>query len=242
MRNILNPLEYSKSAVDAYKELYGDDLIAVILYGSAAGGDFDPKRSDINLLLILSSMDVELIAKSSDIQSKFLRQRFSIPLFMDKDYIANSLDSYPIEFMDMKGCYKVLYGEDVLESISPQKEHLRIQVERELKGKWLHLLQEFPYTRKNKKLLLELASLSLRAYAPIFRGLLMLRGKNVPFNRNDLFKDIESAYEISGMPFQEIAKSCAEKSYTDLEKRFVAYARAVKTVIGSIENQMQPEE
>ncbi len=236
MKEITNPVEYSKTAVESYKSLYGEDLLAVILYGSAAGGDFNPRKSDINLLVILSSMDLELIAKSSDIQTRLLKQRFSIPLFMDKGYIANSLDSYPVEFLDMKGCYRVLYGEDVLDSISPQKEHLRLQVERELKGKWLHLLQEFPYARKNKKNLLELASLSLKAYAPFFRGLLMLKGEAVPVNRDELLKEIEAAYGISEKPFQKIAKSCIEKDVSELDARFVAYANAVKTIIGVIEN------
>ncbi|MDG5816372.1 nucleotidyltransferase domain-containing protein [Chitinispirillales bacterium ANBcel5] len=235
MKNIVDPVEYSKTAVEPYKSLYGEDLISVILYGSAAGGDFDPKKSDINLLIVLSSMDVELVAKSSDLQAKLLRQRFSTPFIMDKEYITNSLDSYPIEFLDMKGCYRVIYGEDVLETVSPQKEHLRIQVERELKGKWLHLLQEFPYARKNGKSLLQLTSLSLKAYAPIFRGLLMLKGEKVPFNRNELFKAIESAYEISGTPFQEVAKACSDKDTSRLETQFVNYARAVKTIINAIE-------
>ena len=242
MKDITNPVEYSKTAVQEYKSLYGDDLISVILYGSAAGGDFDPKKSDINLLIVLSSMDLELVAKSSDIQTGLLRRRFSIPLFMDKQYIANSLDSYPVEFLDMKGCYRVIYGEDVLESTAPKKEHLRIQVERELKGKWLHLLQEFPYAKKNRKNLLELASLSLKAYTPIFRALLMLKGEKIPFNRNELFRNIESAYEIPGEPFQKIAGSCSGKNHPELEKQFVEYAKAVKTIIGTIEKSIDEGE
>jgi len=236
VKNILNPVEYSKVALESYKMLYGNDLVSVILYGSGAGGDFDPKRSDINLLIVLSSMDVELIAKSSEIQSKYLKQRFSIPLFMDKKYITQSQDSYPIEFLNMKGCYRLLYGEDVLDSVSIESDHLRLQIERELKGKWLHLLQEYPYARKNRKHLLELAQLSLKAYAPVFRAMLNLKGVEIPHNRNELFKEIESVYKISDRPFQNILESFSGNTAFEFEKRFIAYAKAVEILIDTIEN------
>lgn len=235
MKSITNPVEIAKKAAESYKSLYGEDLISVILYGSAAGGDFDPDRSDINLLIVLRSMDLELIAKSSDLQSKLYNQRINTPLFMNRQYIEKSLDSYPVEFLDMKGCYKVLYGEDVLYAVSPQNDHLRLQIERELKGKWLHLLQEFPHARKNRKSLLELISLSLRAYAPFFRSLLRLKGETVPHNRKELYKNIEKAFNISGEPLQRVADSNNVKDLPELEKLFSDYVKAIRAIIEVID-------
>ncbi|MBN1600345.1 MAG: hypothetical protein JW915_01995 [Chitinispirillaceae bacterium] len=237
MKNILNPVDYSKTAVESYKLLYGKDLVSIILYGSGAGGDFDPRKSDVNLLIVLTSMDVELIAKSSEIQSRYLRERFSIPLFMNKKYIEQSLDSYPVEFLNLKGCYRVLYGEDVFESLSIESDHLRLQIERELKGKWLHLLQEFPYARKNRKNLLELARLSLKAYAPVFRAMLHIKGVEIPLKRNELLKEIESAYTISDQSLSKISESFTTINLPEMEKRFVAYAKALESLINTIEFQ-----
>ena len=236
MKAIVNPIEHAKTAVEAYTSLYGADLVSIILYGSAAGGDFNPEKSDINLLIVLTSMDLELIAKSAAIQAGDARRRFSRPLFMDQDYIAHSCDSYPMEFLEMKGCHRVLYGEDVLLSIAPETEHLRLQVERELKGKWLHLLQEFAFVRKDKKQFLRLIDLSLKAFLPVFRALLKLKGATIPSNRKDVFKDIESAYAVTGRPFQNIAEACSSYKGSDLEPRFIAYANAIKKIIGTIEN------
>jgi predicted nucleotidyltransferase len=34
------------------QRLYGDDLVSLVLYGSAAGTDFVPDRSDLNFLVV----------------------------------------------------------------------------------------------------------------------------------------------------------------------------------------------
>jgi predicted nucleotidyltransferase len=235
MSTITNPIEYAKSAVEAYRSLYGADLVSVILFGSAAGADFDPKKSDINLLVVLTMMDIELIAKSADLQEKLARKRFAAPLFMDKCSIAASRDSYPIELLDMKGNHHLLFGEDVLSCVATEPEHLRLQVERELKGKWLHLLQEFGLARKSKSRLLRLADLSLKSFLPIFRALLTLKGKSVPSNRSDVIDDTETLFSMADNPFRHIADAGSAGSLSELDTRFVAYSKAIKALIDRIE-------
>ncbi len=235
MKVINNPIEYAKIAVEKYRSFYGADLLSIILYGSAAGGDFDPKKSDINLLIILSEMDPVLIAGSADIQAKLFRMRFARPLFMDKAYINASCDSYPMEFLDMKGCYNVLFGEDVLATVNPEPEHLRLQIERELKGKWLYLIHEYAVAKKNKKLLMQLTRRSLKALIPVLRALLKLKGASIPYNRKELFLSVESVYSIAGRPFQAVAESSISKS-PRLEQYFIDYMNAVKSLTIAIEN------
>jgi hypothetical protein len=238
MGTIDNPVEYAKTAVEAYRSLYGADLISIILYGSAVSGsgDFDAKRSDINLLIVLASMDIELIAKSSPLQERFNRKRFGIPLFMDKAYIAGSLDSYPMELLDIKQNSLVLFGEDVLSRIAPAHEHLRLQAERELKGKWLHLLKEFSVARKSITRLRQLAGLSLKSFLPVFRSMLTLKNTRVPSTKKELLEEIESVYAIAGKPFRNIAEACSGGNLPELETRFIAYSKAIKSLIDRIEN------
>ncbi len=236
MKPILNPVEYAQKAVHEYISLYGSDLVSVILYGSAAGGDYDPIQSDINLLIILSSMDLELISKSADIQIKLFQKRFSKPLFLDKEYIASSCDSYPLEFMDMKEHYVVLAGEDVLSSITPKINDLRLQVERELKGKWLHLIDEYTFACRNQKALVQLTDISLKTFMPLFRALLKLKAVTIPVTRKELLVAVESAYCIDGSPFQAIDILRKGGNFTELKTKFADYSRAIKKLIDTIEN------
>lgn len=236
MKSIVNPIDYAKKAVDEYRSLYGQDLVSIILYGSAAGGDFDPLKSDINLLIVLTSMDLELISKSADLQIKLFQKRFSKPLFMDKEYIASSCDSYPMEFLDMKEHYVVLAGEDVFSSMYAGMDHLRLQVERELKGKWLHLIDEYTFVCKNNKQLLQLTEISLKAFTPVFRALLKLKGTAIPVRKKELFATVESAYSIEGRPLQIIEEVSNTGNLTELKSKFIGYCKAVKTLIDAIEN------
>jgi len=236
MKPILNPIEYAQKAVHEYISLYGSDLVSIILYGSAAGGDYDPVQSDINLLIVLTSMDLELISKSADVQIKLFQKRFSKPLFMDKEYIASSCDSYPLEFMDMKEHYVVLAGEDVLSSVSPKINDLRLQVERELKGKWLHLIDEYTFACKNQKNLAQLIDISLKAFMPLFRALLKLKNVPIPVAKKELFPAVESAYSIYESPFQAIEKLRKGGNLAELKAKFIDYSRAIKKIIDTIED------
>jgi hypothetical protein len=57
------------------------------------------------------------------------------PLFLTRSDLSSSLDSYPIEFLNMKNRYRLVYGEDVLQKLSFNPLAVRLQIERELKGK-----------------------------------------------------------------------------------------------------------
>ena len=71
------------------------------------------------------------------------RRKVSTPLFLTESYISSSLDSFPIEFLNMQKSYQVVFGEDVLQELVFDKHHLRLQCEKELKGKLLQLRQGF---------------------------------------------------------------------------------------------------
>ncbi|MFN4218669.1 MAG: hypothetical protein ACK4HB_05250, partial [Candidatus Bipolaricaulia bacterium] len=43
--------------------LYGDDLVSLVLYGSAAGADFVPDRSDLNFLVVLKKVTPDALRK-----------------------------------------------------------------------------------------------------------------------------------------------------------------------------------
>ena len=48
-----------------YKSIFGDDLISIILFGSAARGEYIYKRSDINFLIILSDSGMQRLKATS---------------------------------------------------------------------------------------------------------------------------------------------------------------------------------
>lgn len=242
MKAINDPGGMARQAMDDYKNRYGNDLVSVVLYGSAAGGDFDPCRSDINLLVILTTMSHAMLEKSQDIQNQWMKKRFSRPLFLDKEYITHSLDSFPIEFLTMKGRYIVLYGEDVLKDIRIDKHELSIQIERELKGKWLHLLHEWPKAKKHPKLLSRLLQVSMGDFSAVFHALLHLKGVDVPKERKALFAAVTEAFGLDDNALERALEALHNKDKNAMVALFPAYSEAIKKLIITVDELSSKED
>ncbi|MBD3344364.1 MAG: hypothetical protein GF401_04800 [Chitinivibrionales bacterium] len=235
MKEIKDPKALAREAADEYKSCYRDKLVSVILFGSAAGGDFDPKSSDINLLIILNKATLQQLEKSGAIQEKWMKKRFTRPLFMDKEYISRSLDSFPVEFLNMRGCYEVLFGEDVLAGLTIKDEDLRLQIERELKGKQLHLMQDWLEVRNKSGKIKDLLGISIHDFAASFRAMLHLKGEDVPRDRLSLFAAIDKAYSLEKEPLTKTLQTFQSGDKSKMAAVFPEYAQAIKQLTAIID-------
>jgi len=109
----------------------------VVAHGSAVGTQFRPGISDYNFLIVADPVDLALLERLATLAGKWRKRRISAPLVLQPVFIANALDSWPLEFLCMSARYRVLYGEDPLAGISFQPEHVRLQCEREIRSKLL---------------------------------------------------------------------------------------------------------
>jgi predicted nucleotidyltransferase len=156
--------------------LYGDDLVSLILYGSAAGTDFVPDRSDLNFLVVLKSVTPKALRKAMPFVRAWHRQKIATPLFVDPEFLRSSLDVFPIEFLDMQEQHRVLAGTDILLELKISPKNLRLQCEEELKGKLLNLRRAYLETAGRADALEELMTHSLKSFLTITRHLLRLKG------------------------------------------------------------------
>ena len=228
MSKIDNPLELAAVAAEAYQACYDASLQAVIVYGSAAGEDFDSERSDINLLIVLDNVTLDAVEKSTAIQNKGLKKRFARPVFMDHAYINRSLDAFPIEFFNMQHCYSVLVGEDVLGHLEITRNDLRLQAERELKGKWLHLMQDWPAVKDHRKRLQDLLVVSLGDFTAVFRALLHVQKQPVAQDRKALWDAVSQVYALEVNPFGAVQTAAIRGDKKKMREVFVDYVRAIE--------------
>ncbi len=125
------------------ERLYSGNLVSVVLYGSFSKGNFIPKNSDVNLLVVLKKIEPEDLSKALKIFNKWRRIGRSTPLLLTEDYIKRSIDVFPIEFSDMKESRRILYGTDILKDIKIEPKNLRYACEKELKEKLIRLRQAY---------------------------------------------------------------------------------------------------
>ena len=87
MAKIDKPEEIFPDIIEDYRKIYGDDLISVILYGSAAGGDYRPGKSDLNFMIVLSEEAIDHLGKAIETVSRWRKRNVATPLFMTKSYM-----------------------------------------------------------------------------------------------------------------------------------------------------------
>jgi hypothetical protein len=129
--------------VQDVQHLYGDDLVAVFLYGSATTGEHVPGRSDINVAVVLSRLTPTLLRKVSGRLRAWTRQGFATPVFFDPEFLRGGADAFPIEFLDMQAHHRLLWGPDILGDLRIDTAPLRRQCEYELRRTLVRLRQAY---------------------------------------------------------------------------------------------------
>jgi predicted nucleotidyltransferase len=205
IRAPLTPDEILPEFTDAYQRIYGEELISICLYGSGARGAYIPRRSDLNFLIILTEEGIKELSRAFRLVARWRRRRVTTPLFMTEEYIAASLDSFPLEFLNIKQHYRVVWGKDPLARITINRQQLRLQVEREVKGKLLQLREAYLASGGWGSNLVALASQSLTALVSIFQGILYLRDKEIPQQRGDVIKAIAAETGLAAEPFLRLS-------------------------------------
>jgi len=232
MEKINLPQKYRdilESFLGAARDIYREGLVSVILYGSAASGEFSGKHSNINLLVVLDNTDLENLSGISKILSagKF---KILIPLFFTEDYIKSSTDTFPIEFLDMKENYSVIYGKDVLAGLEIDMRNLRFQCEQELKAKAINIKKNYLSTM-NKNALKQLLFKSFNSSLHILRNLIRLKGRTPPYLKEDILNELEREFNMDTADLKRIlsAKNNNSKlSCGEIEALFFAFVKELE--------------
>lgn len=219
------------------KSVFGENLICVILYGSASTGEFIYRQSNLNLLVALNEAGLENLKAIRGLINK-AKFRFINPLFLSQDYIKNSADVFPIEFLDMKENYRVLYGQDVLKDISIDTKNLRYQCEHELKGKVIALKRFFLSGNRGKDGLLAILLKSFTSITHILKNILRIKGKAPPYLRRDILRDLSLEFPIDRALWERLLALRNKEikiGGKEIEESFVKFVDDCEKIIGIVD-------
>ena len=236
MAKVKNPNAIVDELVRDYSELFEDSLTSVVMYGSAVTHEYTPGVSDISIAVVLTDNSIAHIARCIPIQKKWIRMGVPTPLFLTADYIRKSLDTYPIEFLDMQSNYRVLHGDDLFAGLEINREHLRLQCERELKGAALRLRKGYVRTQGNPRELQVLLENSLAALFPVFKAILVLSGRTIPSTRNDIVSAIEDFQNLGVSALSDIMHADAREIRKRYEQIFGNYTGIVDSLVSAVDD------
>jgi hypothetical protein len=232
------PEEIFPEITGDYRQAFGDDLVSLVLYGSGAGADYLPGQSDLNFLVILTDRGIGSLDRALEAVGRWQKRGVAVPLFMTADFIRKALDAYPIEFINMKRQYVVVCGEDPLAGLCFDPAHVRLQIERELRGKLLHLRSGYLATDGNVRRLRELIAASLTAFVSLLGALLYLSGAAIPAGKHELISEAARLCGIDGGVFlrcEAIRNRTARYSNDEVRVLFGDYLKEVRRLCEEVD-------
>ena len=176
--------------VKEVKQELGNNLVSVILYGSAARGEHVPARSDVNLMLVFKKLDLEHIAKVRRLMHRKVRRHMPQLVFWTEEEIGHAWDVFPLEFEDIKENHQCLVGKDPFGKRKVDKKRLRYQIEFELRSKLLNLRDTWLRSNKDSYALEMFLIKAGNSFDYLIRQAALALGKKIAMPR-DIFEKIK---------------------------------------------------
>lgn len=189
------------------KGVAGANLDSVVLYGSAAAGDYQHGFSDFNLLCLLHKLDAGALAALRPAIAWWREKGQPNPMVFTLDELQRSADVFAIELLDIKARHKVLSGGDHFASLNVPMDLHRVEVERELRTNVIRLRSHFLAVGADPKKQLALMSESLSSFATLFRHSLIAMGQPAPEKKREIFTAIGSHLGFSAAPFVAVLEA-----------------------------------
>jgi len=229
---------FSKQTPEEYaaklKEYLGSSLRSVIVYGSSVSGEQTRAVPEHNLLVIIDRWGMLQLNQLAKATQQWLKEGSPAPVFFTQEHLQESADCFPIEMLDMKQSYRVVYGDDLLKSLKVELTHLRLITDREIKSLKIQLRQGFIFAGGDPKKVGELMVKTLSASLCLFRSALRLFTNVVPSKKYEVLPII--AEKVEGvdvealMTIRQIKNGELKPSKVNLLNLFERYMKSIIAV------------
>ncbi|BDC50711.1 hypothetical protein F183_A30270 [Bryobacterales bacterium F-183] len=179
-----------KELTSRLRSQYGQRLVSVVLYGSAADGSGEKEFSDLNILCVLDHVDAKALAASEPVFRWWRENKQPAPLLMSVEEVRASTDCFPIEFQDMRDRRRVLEGRDIVSELIIDFSFHRAQVEHELRTNVLKLRQQATPLLSKPADLLRLCAAALSTFCVLGRHALLLSGVRVNPRKREIIESL----------------------------------------------------
>jgi predicted nucleotidyltransferase len=226
--------------IDDLRSTHRDNLVSVVLYGSAAAGDFVPHQSDYNILVALKKIGPKDLRNAQACIREWTRLGHPVPVYFTVSELQNAADVFPIEFHQMSVARRVLFGPDVLADLNISDKFLRLQAEYELRSKLIQLRRHYIPASASVDGLKNLMAESLASFVALFRAVLIIHGIQPPATKPEIVDMTVRQLGINGLPFEKIFDIREDKLNNSLDEitanqLFGEYMEQIEKVIDAVD-------
>ena len=193
------------------KDIYGENLLSVILYGQNTDSEQSKSKSAQNIIVIFNKLEASDIKNAIVAIKKWIKGKNALPVIMSESEWQSSADVYPIEYIEIKNNYEILYGKNVVAPMSVSKYDLRLQCEYEIKNLLVRIRQIYLGNSDNSKFMVksleELSSKLIR----ISKSALHLFDITAPDEYSEVIQKMTEKTKFDGEIFVEILSAKENK-------------------------------
>ncbi len=233
----IDPARIVPDAARELAALFADDLRSLIVYGSAAGEGFRPEQSDVNFAAVLRAIRAAHLGKVAQWWRRWRPHRVSVPLMLSVTDLDRSRDVFPLEFLDLSARHRTLAGDELFDAVEVTHEAVRLECEREAKGKLVRLralyVELAGSIREQRVLMLD----SRKTFLTVVRGLLHLRGEPWAGDGAAAVASFERRY---GQALPVLASLGTATPDDPIETRFEAYLAEVEALADLADREARP--
>ena len=237
----VSPEKAVSEFVERLRKAAGGNVLSVILYGSAAGGEFHPEFSNVNVLCILREISFATLSTLSPVAAWWAGQGHPAPLLMTGEELQSSADVFSIELLDMKQYHRVLFGEDVLGGLTVPMHLHRAQLEYELREKLILLRERLLLAAKDDKQLWELLLGSLGTFTTLFRHALIALGDATPASKREAVQRLAARVPFEGAAFMQlldIREKRADRGKINAKDVAAGYLLAIQQTVAAVDTML----
>jgi len=218
-----------------------DNLVSVILFGSAVAGDFHPEYSNVNLFCVVRDSSFTALQALAPAVKWWDSQKEPPPLFMTRNEIERSADVFTIELLDMQQHHRVLFGEDVVKSLVIPVSLHRTQVEYELREKLALLRQHLLIASGNDSRMWEVLLRSVPSFATLLRHALIVLDHEAPVGKRQAVQALSRkiGFDASGiLQVLDVRERKSKRKEFDASDVFSRYLTAVEQVTAAVDKML----
>jgi hypothetical protein len=178
------------------KGVFGEQLEGMLLYGSAVRGEFLPGRSNLNILLLVSSYDSVVLKKYGALHRHWSKEQIVVPLFLTEEELHTSAAVFPLEFLEIQEQHRVLGGRDPFIGFHVKTDRLRETVVQGVTSHLLRLRQRYVEGGGSDDATTILLPLSITSIVPLLRGVQRILGRPVLSHSDAVIKDVAEQLKL----------------------------------------------
>ncbi len=226
------------------REAAATNVESIILFGSAASGDFHPGLSNLNMLCILRDCSFAALQALARVAKWWEKQKQPPPLCMTRKELDRSTDVFTIELLDMQQHHRVLFGEDVVQGLRISMHVHRVQVEYELREKLILLRQQILLAAGNSSRLWDLLLRSVPSFATLFRHALIALGDSSQIGRREAVEVLSKRVGFDPSALQQaldVREHKARAKQIDINDLVARYLAAIEKVAAAVDEALDSD-